>query len=387
MRNSSTFRIHKSFDLSSQDFKVLALLYQPLLGVEAHSLYITFYQLNHQQPEIKLEHQQLFDLLDLRQTDFLKMRNKLEALNLLEVYQQTDDYIYVVKTPLSAKQFLLDTVFGSYLQSEIGEKHVDWIASLFKIEVPSLDGYNNITKPFDSMYEFKSLNLLKLDYEFQGRKQNGGSHIGYHFDYNKFVEMLPERLKNSQLLNQRLQKQISKIAFVYQFNIEDMVEIYIEATKSKQTANFQALNHKAKLYYENKNQILSIKEKEIPKTDLIKTLPPQVIIQKYSKLDFQGIALQTATSLIERNHVDPGIINVILMLVLKQKDGVLPGLKYMETVLHDWLNKGILTTEDALNYSTQLEHTWGKKKKVQKVNEPDWMDDYVKELEKMEESS
>jgi replication initiation and membrane attachment protein len=51
------------------------------------------------------------------------------------------------------------------------------------------------------------------------------------------------------------------------------------------------------------------------------------------------------------------------------------------------LNKGIQTTEDALNYSTQLEHTWEKKKKVQKVNEPDWMDDYVKELEKMEETS
>ena len=163
-----------------------------------------------------------------------------------------------------------------------------------------------------------------------------------------------------------------------------MIEVYQEASKSRQTVNFQALNHKAKLYYESKDQTLSIKEKDIPKTELIKTLAPQVIIQKYSKTDTQGLALSTATLLIERNHVDPGIINVILMLVLKQKDGVLPGLKYMETVLHDWLNKGIQTTEDALNYSTKLENQWVQKKKVQKVSEPDWMDDYVKELEKME---
>jgi replication initiation and membrane attachment protein len=385
MKNSSTFQLSIHSDLANQDFKVLALLYQPLLGVASHSLFVTFYQLNDKINQKTYTHQQLFDLLNLKQTEFLKMRNKLEALNLLEVYQENDSYIYVMKTPLSAKQFLLDTVFGSYLQSEIGEKNVDMLANLFKIETPKLDGYTNITKPFDSMYEFKSLNLLKLDYEFQGRKQNGGSHIGNHFDFNAFVEALPERLKNSQLLNQKLQEQIAKIAFVYQFDVKDMVEVYIHASQSRQTINFQALNHKAKLHYESKNQTLEIKEKEIPKTELIKNIPPQVIIQKYSKTDTQGIALSTATLLIERNHIDPGIINVILMLVLKQKDGVLPGLKYMETVLHDWLNRGIQTTEDALNHSTQLENQWVNKKKAKKVSEPDWMDDYVKELENMEE--
>lgn len=384
MKNSSTFQISIHSDLANQDFKVLALLYQPLLGVESHSLFITFYQLNDKSLQKQYTHQQLFDVLNLKQTEFLKMRNKLEALNLLEVYQDNDSYIYIMKTPLSAKQFLLDTVFGSYLQSEIGEKNVDMLANLFKIETPSIQGYTNITKPFDSMYEFKSLNLLKLDYEFQGRKQNGGSHIGNHFDFNAFVEALPERLKNSQLLNQKLQQQIAKIAFVYQFDVKDMVEVYIHASQSRQTVNFLALNHKAKLHYESKNQTLEIKEKEIPKTDLIKSIPPQVIIQKYSKTDTQGLALSTATLLIERNHVDPGIINVILMLVLKQKEGVLPGLKYMETVLHDWLNRGIQTTEDALNHSTKLETQWVKKKSAKKVSEPDWMDDYVKELEKLE---
>lgn len=384
MKNSSTFQLSVHSDLANQDFKVLALLYQPLLGVASHSLFVTFYQLNDKINQKLYTHQQLFDLLNLKQTEFLKMRNKLEALNLLEVYQENDAYIYVMKTPLSAKQFLLDTVFGSYLQSEIGEKNVDMLANLFKIATPKLEGYTNITKPFDSMYEFKSLNLLKLDYEFQGRKQNSGSHIGNHFNFNAFVEALPERLKNSQLLNQKLQQQISKIAFVYQFDVKDMVEVYIHASQSRQNINFQALNHKAKLHYESKNQTLEIKEKDIPKTDLIKNIPPQVIIQKYSKTDTQGIALSTATLLIERNHVDPGIINVILMLVLKQKDGVLPGLKYMETVLHDWLNRGIQTTEDALNHSTQLENKWVNKKKAKKVSEPDWMDDYVKELEKME---
>jgi len=389
MRNKSLFKLHKSFDLSLHDEKVLSLLYQPLLGGMSYSLYLTLYHLVESNFDIQLSHQQLFDLLDLKQIEFLKSRNKLEALNLLMVYyhKEKDMFTYVLKMPLSAKQFLLDTVFGSYLQSEIGEQNVSLLASLFRIKDLDLEGYQNISKTFDQMYEFKSLNLLKLDGTYQGRVQNGGSHIGYQFDYDKFVENLPERLKNSTLLNQKLQKQIAKIAFVYQYTVEDMIQIYTEANKARQVINFHNLNHKAKLYYEKKNQKLTIKPKDISKSDIIKSAAPQAIIQKYCKTDQQGLALQTATSLIDRNHVDVGIINVILMFILKHKDGILPNLKYMEIVLNDWLNKGIQTAEDALKYSTLLESSWEKKKTSKKSIEPDWMDDYVKELKEMEENA
>ena len=52
------------------------------------------------------------------------------------------------------------------------------------------------------------------------------------------------------------------------------------------------------------------------------------------------------------------------------------------------MNKGVQTTEDALVYSQNLETKFeNKEKKKRRKSEPDWMDDYVKELEKMEESS
>ena len=129
---------------------------------------------------------------------------------------------------------------------------------------------------------------------------------------------------------------------------------------------------------------MTIKQKDLPTPSLIDQVAPQVIIQKYARTDQQGIALSTATQLLERNAVEPGIVNVILMLVLKHKDGVLPNINYMNKVLNDWLNKGVQTTEDAINYSTNLESQYEKKKKVQKVAEPDWMDDYIKDLAKME---
>ncbi len=384
MKNSSQFTIISQSDLSAADFKVLALLYQPLFGLTGHALFSTFYQLINKTGRNTYTHQELFDLLDLKQTEFLKIRHQLEALNLLLVYQKEDQYLYHLKAPLTAKQFLVDTVFGSYLQSEIGEKNVSLLTQIFKIDIPEQQEFSNITKSFDDVYEFKSLNLLNVDFPLQGRAQNGGSHINYQFNYEKFVENLPERLKTSQILSEKFKDQLNKIAFVYQFDVQDMLMIYEKASRSRQVVNFQQLNMKAKQHYEEKHQLLTIKQKDLPIPTLFDQVTPQVIIQKYAKTDQQGIALSVATQLLERNHVEPGIINVILMLILKHKDGVLPNLNYMETVLHDWLNKGVQTTEDAINYSTKLETQMESKQRVRKSTEPDWLDDYLKDLAKME---
>jgi replication initiation and membrane attachment protein len=386
MKNSSMFTIQIQSDLSAADFKVLALLYQPLMGLESHSLYVTFYQLVNKTNKNTYTHQELFDLINLKQVDFLKMRNKLEALNLLVVYLKDEHFIYQMKAPLTAKQFLVDTVFGSYLQSEIGEKNMNQLTLLFKIEQLSVDSYENITKPFDALYEFKSLNLLNVSHDLQGRLQNGGSNLSYKFNYDKFVENLPERLKTSQLLTEKFKDQINRISFVYQFDVSDMVDIYEKAARSKQMVNFQALNLKAKQHYEEKHKLLTVKTKDQPAPTLVSQVAPHVIIQKYAKTNQQGIALQTATQLLERNHVEPGIINVILMLALKHKDGILPNINYLEKVLHDWLNKGVQNTEDAINYSSKLETQYEKKKQVQRVSikEPDWMDEYIQDLAKME---
>lgn len=385
MKNSSTFDIYMNTHLSASDFKVLSLLYQPLLGMQAYALYQTFYQLSLYLKAKDMTHQVLLDLLNVKQRDFLESRRKLEALGLCDSYHYQDQYIYILKSPLTAKQFLSDTVFGSYLQSEIGDKNLDLIIDMFKYDMPDLSLYKQISKTFDELYEFKQLNILKVEHQLEGRQKNQGLLIESKFDYNSFVESLPERLKTSTLLNQKLKESIEKIAFVYQFDVLDMVEVYKNASLSKQSMNYQILNFKAKQYFENKDKVIEVKEKQDSETSFVDKATPYDIVQKFAKVDQQGIALSTAYQLLERNQVEPGIINVILILVLKHKDGILPHINYLEKVLNDWLNRGIQTTEDAIAHASELEHSFTpKNKKVTKTAEPDWMDDYVKEIAEME---
>jgi replication initiation and membrane attachment protein len=91
----------------------------------------------------------------------------------------------------------------------------------------------------------------------------------------------------------------------------------------------------------------------------------------------------------ERNHIDLGVINVLLLFVLKRKDGILPHLHYLEKILNDWLSKGVATSTDAIEMTTQLESTYQKKtykKSVRVSVEPDWLDAYLAELKKEEEA-
>src|SRR5690625_2244128 len=103
MKVNSSFKLNINTDLSDKDFKVLTLLYQPLIGMKALSLYNTFYYLSNFNKTYL--HQTIFDLLNINNVEFIKEREKLEALGLLETYEKNQtNYVYVIKTPYSAKR-------------------------------------------------------------------------------------------------------------------------------------------------------------------------------------------------------------------------------------------------------------------------------------------
>jgi replication initiation and membrane attachment protein len=390
MQINATFSLQVHSDLSALDYKVMALLYQPILGVSAHSMWMTLYQLSYKVNETTFKHQFLLDVLNMKHQPFIKARQQLEALNLLNVYENEDHYIYCLKTPLTPKQFLVDTIFGSYLKTEIGEDNIEILKSLFKLETKDLKSYINITKTFDELYEFKASELLSIDYELQGRKTNGGSHIKYQFDYETFEKHIPSRMKTTQLLTPKFMDQVTKIAFVYQLDPHEMAKIYMNAYLPGEDVTYSQLSLKASQYYRNNKQKLTIKEKDVSSADLLSKVTPEAIISKYAKAEFASMALQTASHLLERNQIDMGIINVALMFVLKHKDGELPNIRYMEIVLEDWLKKGVMTTEDALAHASKIEsdHQQYEKRSYNKTQkrtkEPDWLDAYIKDIEKME---
>lgn len=375
-------------DLSALDFKTLSLFYMPIIGVESYALYHLLLQLLNKTNKDRFEVVFLIDLLNIKIATFNEAREKLEAINLIETYKQEDGYIIYLKSPFTAKQFVTDTVLGSYLQSEIGDKSMSLLLELFKSNHHEKLG-KNISKQFDDLYVFTDTKLIPIDYELQGRSEQKKMNVTYAFNYETFVEGLPNRLKSENLLNPNFKEQLIKLAYVYHLKEEDLIVIYEKAPRK----TIQSLNLQAKLYFESKSKQIVVKPKEIDLYTQLRNATINELLAGRVDENYEGLARKTYFEITQKyESLDLGMIHVLIVNLLKIKDGILPNTRYLEMVLNDWIAKGIDTAEQAINHINGLENKYKsssnyKVKTKQAVKTPDWMDEYLEEIRKMDDQS
>ncbi len=394
MKAKHTFSIITQSALSSDEWKVLGLLYQPLMGVLAFSLYHSFYHLLNQknyQSEV-FTHQFLSDLLNEKLDKLNEAKEKLEALNLLNSYQDQEHFVYQLKSPLTPRGFLKDTVLGQFLSTELGPKMFNQLTTLFKVDKVNLDGYQQITKNFDDVFNFVASDSYKDTTMYLGKRTNVGAKISDQLNYDAFVEKLPDRVKKPVLVSWNTKDTIQKLVFVYQLSMDEMVEVYLKTVQPNGDIDLGQLSFKAQAFYQDKKKDLPIvmDAKNLNgngnQLHYLKTVSPIRIVENYAKDDYQLMATDTVMQLLERNQVEVGIINALLLHILKYKEGQLPHISYLEKVLETWLKKGIRTTEDAYNEVLNKENISIDNKPKSKKQNPEWVDAYLKELKEKEDS-
>jgi replication initiation and membrane attachment protein len=195
-------------------------------------------------------------------------------------------------------------------------------------------------------------------------------------------ESLPKRYQKPQLLKQDIKDALNQLAFIYQFSLEDLKEVILRLDPKTLDSKPQLLLQ-AKMFYHQKEKSLDIKPSEQNHGQVITDVSPYYIIQKYGTMDQYATSLDTIAQLVSRNHVEIGIINTLLLFVLKRKQGVLPHINYLEKILSSWLSKGVKTSQDATDLVSMIEHQYVSSKPKAKTRsvEPDWFEDYLKELE------
>lgn len=373
--------------ISQEDIKVLTLFYQPLLGMGAYAMYLTLYELSNLDTGVSETYLQkeLLDILNIKTKDHLKYRHRLEALGLLVVYENINEYVYSLKTPLTAKEFLNDTILGSYLQDQIGEDQIKKLIKLFRLGQVDLTSYENITKSFNEVYAIKEVELLQTGNHLRGHSRNGGTKINYDkFNYDLFIEKIPTRYKRNHLFNPVVKENICKIAFIYQFDNDDIYQVYTRSSTRGEFPSEEVLRLQASLYYQEKNEqpTPEIVEKSDDLAVKLDKISPQNIIKMYSKRDNISVDLDTALAFSQRTDAPLGVYNAIILYTINEKEGILPNVKYLEKVLNTWQNNGVRTTQDAISYMNQLDSesatTKTRGRKHDKSIEPDWLEDYIK---------
>lgn len=392
------FNISSSTSLSSDDLYSLTLLYQPLIGSEALGIYLMFNSLlerSNMQSQA-FTHADFWDILGLDETKFLNSRLKLEAIGLISTFIKDNDYIYLLKPPLTPKQFIADGTLGIYLYSKIGEKMFMYLVDRFKINKIDKNEYKNITVNFDNVFssQIPEYKLDKGENYLLGRKPNKTVSIEYHdFDFNTFLSGINQNLIEFGV-SDSFKKTIINSSFVYGFDEGDMQSIFGRSINKNGVFDYKLLKKEAKILYEFKHSkqmpVLQTKLPENPKNSLIYTMDRITGVQLLNKFCSNGYPtnyLKIVTDIYEQIDLPRPVINFMIMNVLNDQGGELMPLPYFKKVAETWAELGITTPEKAYDYvdKNQKSETPTKRsynKKNNDKNPSEWVKEYAKNIKK-----
>lgn len=359
----SKMNIISSFTLSNDDVSSISLLYAPLIGSDALLLYFAFQSLlerNNMKSE-ELSHQDFFEIYSLDSQAFLKARYKLEGIGLLNVYQNENSFIYVICPPLTAKSFLKDVTLGLYLYSKIRKETFDFICNHFKIDSVNKNSYKNITKPFDEVFDSRIDNNSTYE-KFQyllGRNANRSIKISKsNIDIDNFLKNINLDFLETGITEQ-FKTQIITLAFVYGFTESEMMSLFNDSINKSGLYDYRLLKKKAYTLFNYKRNmkapILETKENEIVKNDdlvnYLDNASPSAFLEDIIP-NYPPKYLDIINDIYINIELPRGVLNCMIMKVVKEKGGELPTLKYFQKVSESWIKDNIFSTADAIKYVT-----------------------------------
>ncbi|RYM06907.1 replication initiation and membrane attachment family protein [Sporolactobacillus sp. THM7-7] len=359
------------------DQKVITRLYQPLVGIEATSLYFTLWQEIGPDPGIRSEsHHHLMASMNLPLDQILTARKKLEAVGLLKTLRKKDAeprfFIYRLQPPLTPRRFFSDGLLNTFLYHQIGSRDYHQLSRFF-LEKPTVGkGFEDLSVSFDEVFESvpvgEKTDADERSGQWVGRAEPQGPRLGQKFNFTLLKSYLSDAILSEEALTPEVRTAIEKLAYVYQVDPFDMsraVEsaalhtgsVDIEALR-KEVRDYYRLEHGAgeapALYERKQPETLREMDKKQPRTDEEKTIAWFESISPYELLEQLGHGSKPAAPdlrLVEKlmfdTKLNPGVINVLIHYISIVNHNNL-NQSFVEKVAAQWSRENVQTVHEAM---------------------------------------
>ncbi|WP_100405073.1 replication initiation and membrane attachment family protein [Bacillus solitudinis] len=392
--------------LTDVDRQVLALLYQPLTGAFAYSLYMTLWsQLEQDQYWGKEQtHRQLMLMMGGDLQTIFEERKKLEAIGLLKTFkkkeEETSVYLYELQPPMSPQQFFENDVLSVYLFNRLGKNQYRQLRERFVAEKVSREDYVELTYSFDEVYtslhhseivsnlqsETSEGLRLEEDKELLSRKKERDLAFTGDFDFELLKHDLSSFVIPEHVLTLPVKDAIIRLAFVYRIEPLEMSRIVQQAALHDDKVDISELRKKAQEWYKlehgseppslslrthpPEHQTMALKEPTSEEEKTIRfyeTTPPLTLLEIRSNGSMVAPAdVKIIEGLILDFQLLPGVVNVLLDYVLWQHDMKLPK-AFVDKIAGHWSRKKVKTVTAAMGLA--LEEKLKKEKVVQLAGE------------------
>lgn len=407
---ADTFIVVNKTTLSDKDRNLLMLLYQPIVGHQSISLYYTLWSYLDKSELLSNEwthHHILRDMM-ISNSELQDAKVKLEAIGLIKTYLKkgnVNNYVYELYSPISASEFINNPVLNIALFNAVGKLEYERIINYFKIPKINLREYEDITSKFSDVFAFSNAPLTdNLIYDI--KKSNYRKlEILSKIDINTILSLISDEILNKKSLTKETKDFLYKIAYIYNYDNDDMIELIRNSLTEKHTIDKKLLQENANKYYryDNMGKLPSIIYKNQPeylrkenldtsnRSRMIHmfetTSPYDFINSKYKTGNPTSSDLAIISYLLIDLNLKPGVVNVLIDYVLKINNNKLIK-SFVEVIASQWSKSGIETVEDAMNIAeTEYKNRKNIPLKKQKTvsNTPEWFNKEIKENRATEE--
>ena len=399
--------------LYDNDRKIISMLYQPIIGSLATSLYYTLWADLDKNELISTEynHHHLMTSLKIKLDSVVVARKKLEAVGLLKTFVKKDNvnnYVYELYSPMNPQEFFNQPILNIVLYNNVGKKEYENLMSYFKAPRIVMNSYEDITSHFDEVFESVSSNGFNSSNEDIRVNKTGEILIDKSFDFDFLISSIPEGIVTSKTFNKETKELITNLSFVYNMDALDMKSSIINSIKENGLIDKVQLRKNVRNYYkyQNENKLPSLIYKSQPeylknpvgaddrRAKMIyvfeNTSPYKFLKGRSNGANPSVHDLNILESLLNEFKLNPGVVNVLVDYVLKINNKKLTK-AFIETIAAQWKRLNIETVEDAMK-TAEKEHKKINKaestKKAGNIKEeklPEWFNKNIKKQEMNDE--
>lgn len=356
-------------EMSMDRLASFQVLYTPLIGTDAATLYHTMLGIGTRHAKIK-NHLLITNISKLSMEVIEKSRRVLEQYLLVKTFYDAihNAYIYQIFMPKDGNDFLRHEVFGRLYIKEMGKQVYEFNKLCFAHDIEEKKNYQEITIPFE--------NVLKEDWQDEQeelfKKMKPKQDVLYQndvplsFNFDRFLSgystmVFPLAARTGENLHA-----IGELATIHGISEMDMRKLVSQCIDLKTSRlNIEALKKKArnaKPIYEEKNSNPY-------------GLPPVVFMQKKQG----GVKVSSSDkylieNLITEYKMKPEVVNVLIEYVLTTTNQRFTR-SYVEKVAGVWIRLGIDTSEKALAQIESEKKGSKPKNKTESKELPAWFHD------------
>ncbi len=377
---SDAYTISISGCIDSLERKVITLLYQPLVGAQALSLYITMCA---EVEDGKLSsggapHYHLMNTLCCNLQQIYEDRLKLEGIGLLKTYvkkiDESREFLYEIQQPLAPDQFFSDGLLNVFLYRKIGKPHFLRLKHMFCDKEVKTAEFRDVTHDFTDVFstgytdsqEAEKDSTPQQDSRFAGKGESSSPVLADSFDFSELELTLKDALIPKTALTPFLKETIEKLSFLYGIQPSEMKNFVLSAINEQDEIDVEELRKSARDAYQfesggrlpdmtpriqtapSSTAAPELKTQEEKLIHYLETVSPRQLLIDISGSVPSKADMQIVEQVMLQYKLAPGVANVLIQYVMLKTDMKLSK-SYVDKIASHWARKKVATVLEAMN--------------------------------------